>query len=139
MEIESISHKALRSFAETGKAKGLPGNLVARLRNMLAWLSVIEMADELLVPPNFGAHLLSGDRAGTWSLTVSAAAEKLGVSRQAMSSLLNGRAGISAEMAIRFEKAFGLRADSLLRMQAAHDLAEARRHEKDIKVEKIAA
>ena len=92
--------------------------------------------------PSFAVH------AGIWlrteiiephGLTVSAAAEKLGVSRQAMSSLLNGRAGISAEMAIRFEKAFGLRADSLLRMQAAHDLAEARRHEKDIKVEKIAA
>lgn len=92
--------------------------------------------------PSFAVH------AGVWlrtemvephGLTVSAAAEKLGVSRQAMSSLLNGRAGISAEMAIRFEKAFGLRADSLLRMQAAHDLAEARRHEKDIKVEKIAA
>ena len=92
--------------------------------------------------PSFAVH------AGVWlrteivephGLTVSAAAEKLGVSRQAMSSLLNGRAGISAEMAIRFEKAFGLRADSLLRMQTAHDLAEARRHEKDIKVEKIAA
>ena len=92
--------------------------------------------------PSFAVH------AGVWlrteivephGLTVSAAGEKLGVSRQAMSSLLNGRAGISAEMAIRFEKAFGLRADSLLRMQAAHDLAEARRHEKDIKVEKIAA
>lgn len=92
--------------------------------------------------PSFAVH------AGVWlrseivephGLTVSAAAEKLGVSRQAMSSLLNGRAGISAEMAIRFEKAFDLRADSLLRMQAAHDLAEARRHEKDIKVEKIAA
>ncbi|MEO6061608.1 MAG: HigA family addiction module antitoxin [Thermoflexales bacterium] len=92
--------------------------------------------------PSFAVH------AGVWlraeiiephGLTVSATAEKLGVSRQAMSSLLNGRAGISAEMAIRFEKAFGLRADSLLRMQAAHDLAEARRHEKDIKVEKIAA
>ena len=92
--------------------------------------------------PSFAIH------AGVWlrteivephGLTVSAAAEKLGVSRQAMSSLLNGRAGISAEMAIRFEKAFGLRADSLLRMQAAHDLAEARRHEKDIKVKKIAA
>ena len=83
--------------------------------------------------PSFAVH------AGVWlrteivephGLTVSAAAEKLGVSRQAMSSLLNGRAGISAEMAIRFEKAFGLRADSLLRMQAAHDLAEARRHER---------
>ena len=70
MEIESISHKALRAFAETGKARGLPGNLVARLRNMLAWLSVIEAADELLAPPNYGAHLLSGDRSGTWSLTV---------------------------------------------------------------------
>ena len=72
-------------------------------------------------------------------LSVSTVAEKLGVSRQAMSSLLNGRAGISAEMAIRFEKAFGLRAETLMRMQAAHDLAQARRHEKTIKVEMIAA
>ena len=56
-----------------------------------------------------------------------------------MSSLLNGRAGVSAEMAIRFEKAFGLRADTLLRMQAAHDLAEARAHEKDIHVDPVAA
>ena len=72
-------------------------------------------------------------------LSVSTIAEKLGVSRQAMSSLLNGRAGISAEMAIRFEKAFGLRAETLMRMQATHDLAQARRHEKAIKVEMIAA
>ena len=70
MEIESITHKPLRAFAEAGRAKGLPGNLVARLRNMLAWLSAIESADELLAPPNFGAHQLSGDRAGFWSLTV---------------------------------------------------------------------
>lgn len=92
--------------------------------------------------PSFAVH------AGVWlrteiiephGLTVSASAKKLGVSRQAMSSLLNGRAGISAEMAIRFEKAFGLSADSLLRMQATHDLAEVRRHERDIKVERIAA
>lgn len=55
-----------------------------------------------------------------------------------MSSLLNGRTGISAEMAIRFEKAFGLLADSLMRMQAAHDLAQARRREKTIKVERFA-
>ncbi|WP_295634628.1 type II toxin-antitoxin system RelE/ParE family toxin [Novosphingobium sp.] len=70
MEIESIRHKALGAFAETGKPKGLPGNLVIRLRNMLAWLDVIEGADELLMPPNFGAHQLSGDRQGVWSLTV---------------------------------------------------------------------
>lgn len=70
MEIAGIRHKALRSFAETGRAKGLPGNLVGRLRNMLAWLNAIELADELKAPPNFGAHQLTGDRDGLWSLTV---------------------------------------------------------------------
>ena len=72
-------------------------------------------------------------------LSVTVAAEKLHVTRQAMSNLLNGNAGLSADMAIRFEKAFGIRADTLLRMQAAYDLAQARAHEKDIKVERIAA
>ena len=72
-------------------------------------------------------------------LTVTVAAEKLKVTRQAMSNLLNGNAGLSADMAIRFEKGFGLRADTLLRMQAAYDLAQARAHEKDIKVERVAA
>lgn len=70
MEIESIRHKALRNFAETGKTKGLPGNLVDRLRNMLAYLSVIGSPDELKIPPNYGAHELTGDLEGTWSLTV---------------------------------------------------------------------
>ncbi len=70
MDVESIRHKPLRSFAETGLSKGLPGNLVGRLRNMLAYLSAIETVDELSIPPNFGAHRLTGDRAGTWSLTV---------------------------------------------------------------------
>ena len=74
-----------------------------------------------------------------YGLSVTIAAEKLGVTRQAMSNLLNGNAGLSAEMAIRFEKAFGVRADTLLRMQAAHDLAQARTREGDIKVQRIAA
>ncbi len=70
VEIESIRHKQLRTFAETGKAKGLPGNLVGRLRNMLAFLAAAEAVEELMIPPNFGAHMLSGDRAGEWSLFV---------------------------------------------------------------------
>jgi proteic killer suppression protein len=69
MEIESISHKALREFVETGKAKGLPGD-ADRLRKMIAFLVAAEDASGLMVPPNFGAHVLTGDRAGTWSLTV---------------------------------------------------------------------
>jgi proteic killer suppression protein len=70
VEIESIRHKALRTFAETGKAKGLPGNLVDRLRKMLAYLIAIEDEEGLKVPPNYRAPQLTGDRAGTWSLTV---------------------------------------------------------------------
>jgi addiction module HigA family antidote len=72
-------------------------------------------------------------------LNVTDAAERLHVTRQAMSNLLNGNAGLSADMAIRFEKAFELSAETLMRMQAAHELAEARAHEDDIEVERVAA
>jgi antitoxin HigA-1 len=67
-------------------------------------------------------------------LSVVALAEHFGVSRQSISKLLNGRVGLSADMAIRFEKAFGLNAETLCRMQTAHDLAAARKGEKKIAV-----
>jgi toxin HigB-1 len=70
MQIESIRHKALRRFAETGSAKGLPAGSVDRLRNMLAYLAAMGAEEELFVPPNFGAHKLTGDRKGEWALTV---------------------------------------------------------------------
>lgn len=73
------------------------------------------------------------------SLSVTEAAAKLHVTRQAMSNLLGGRAGLSAEMALRFEKAFGLSADTLMRMQAAHDLAQVRARDGAIEVERVAA
>ena len=71
MNIGGIRHKTLRQFAETGRSRGLPDNLVGRLRKLLAFLAAIETADELYIPPNDGAHCLVGDRKGTWSLTVS--------------------------------------------------------------------
>jgi len=70
MEIESVRHKALRRFIESGKPKGLNANVAGRLRNMIAYLAAIDSVDELRIPPNWGAHELSGDRAGSWSLTV---------------------------------------------------------------------
>ena len=70
MQIVSIRHKALRRFAETGSPKGLPAGSVDRLRNMLAYLAAIDVEEELQVPPNFGAHKLTGDRKGEWALTV---------------------------------------------------------------------
>ena len=70
-------------------------------------------------------------------LGVTELAKHFGVSRQAMSTLLNGRVGLTADMAIRFEKAFGLKADTLCRMQTAHELAGARRRQNEILVKPI--
>ena len=70
-------------------------------------------------------------------VSVTALAEHFGVSRQALSTLLNGNASLSADMAIRFEKAFDIKADTLLRMQTAYDLAQARAREGDIQVAKF--
>ena len=69
MEIESIRHKGLRRFFETGNAKGLVGD-VGRLRKMLAFIDAAESFGELMLPPNFGLHELVGDRKGQWSMTV---------------------------------------------------------------------
>ena len=74
-----------------------------------------------------------------FGLSVTELADHLRVSRQSMSKLLNGHQDLSAEMAIRFEKAFGLKADTLIRMQSAHELAQARAHEDEIQVERVAA
>ena len=59
MEIESIRHKGLRRFFETGNAKGLVGD-ATRLRKMLAFIDAAESFEELSVPPNFGLHELAG-------------------------------------------------------------------------------
>jgi addiction module HigA family antidote len=67
-------------------------------------------------------------------LSVTAAAEILDVSRPALSSLLNGKADLSGEMALRIEKAFGPKMDTLMRMQSAYDIARVRKREKKIRV-----
>ncbi len=67
-------------------------------------------------------------------LTVTEAAKGLGVSRKTLSALLNGRFGISPEMAIRLSKAFGGSAESWLIQQAHYDLWQAKQKEKKLKV-----
>ncbi len=68
MEIESIRHKALRKFVETGNAKGVIEP--ARLARILEFLVKVRLFDECYVPPNFGFHHLTGDRAGELAVTV---------------------------------------------------------------------
>jgi len=67
-------------------------------------------------------------------LSVTDAAKVLGVTRPALSALLNERAALSPEMALRIEKAFGVSMDTLMRMQNSYDIAQARRRAGQIKV-----
>jgi len=69
-------------------------------------------------------------------LSVTAAAAALGVARPTLSSLLNGRAALSPDMAVRVEKAFGPKAEHMLRVQLAHDLARLRQRAGAIQVER---
>ncbi|MGH7837433.1 MAG: HigA family addiction module antitoxin [Candidatus Binataceae bacterium] len=70
-------------------------------------------------------------------LSVTAAAGALQISRAALSSLLNGRAALSGEMALRIEKAFGVKMDTLMKMQSAYDIAKTRKREKEIRIRRI--
>ena len=67
-------------------------------------------------------------------LSVTRAARALGVTRAALSALLNERARLSPEMALRIEKAFGVSMETLMRMQNSHDIAQARRRQDEIEV-----
>ena len=68
--------------------------------------------------------------------SVTEAPDALGVTRPALSALLNERAHLSPDMAIRIEKAFGVSMETLMRMQNSYDIAQARRREAEIKVER---
>ena len=73
---------------------------------------------------------------GALELSISQAASVLGVRRTTLSDLVNEKAALSAEMALRLEKAFGLDMDTLLRMQAWHDASAMRRRAAEIHVER---
>jgi addiction module HigA family antidote len=70
-------------------------------------------------------------------LTVTEAAKILGVTRQALNNLVNGKAGVSVEMAVRLSKAFGSEPEFRLRLQMNYDLAQVRRREGDINVKRF--
>ncbi|HEY3739792.1 MAG TPA: HigA family addiction module antitoxin [Bryobacteraceae bacterium] len=86
-------------------------------------------------PPHPG-HSIKDACLEPLGLSVTDAAKALGIARHTLSRVLNGHAGLSPEMAIRLEKAGWSNADHWMRLQAAYDLAQARRHERDIKVQR---
>jgi addiction module HigA family antidote len=86
-------------------------------------------------PPHPG-HSIKDACLDPLGLSVTEAAQVLGIARHTLSRVLNGHAGISPDVAIRLEKAGWSNADHWLRLQTAYDLAQARRHECDIKVKR---
>lgn len=70
-------------------------------------------------------------------MTVTATAAHLKVTRVALSNLLNGKAALSPDMAMRFEDAFGIKAETLLRMQAAYDLAQIDMAQDRVRIERV--
>jgi addiction module HigA family antidote len=89
-------------------------------------------------PPHPG-EILRGLCLEPLDLSVTEAAQALGVSRKTLSSILNGRSGISPEMAVRLSMAFNTTAESWLRQQLQYDLAHAEAKRRTFQVKKLAA
>ena len=70
MKIRNVVHRGLRRFIQHNDASGLAPTVVERVRNILTFLQEMETTQELRDVPSWKAHQLSGDRKGTWSLTV---------------------------------------------------------------------
>lgn len=70
MKIKNVVHKGLRRFIENDDASGLPPDTIPKIRRMISYLQEIESEEELRVIPSWRAHTLSGEKKGTWSLSV---------------------------------------------------------------------
>lgn len=95
-----------------------------------------ERIEKIGMPPVHPGAFLRDEVIDALDLSVSRAAEILGVRRATLSSLLNGNASLSPEMALRFEKAFGISMDMMLRMQALYDAETMRAHADNVRVER---
>ena len=72
MKIRSFAHKGLKKLYEEDNAKGVPPETVDKLRKMFAFLDEMEDPEELRALPSWKVHTLTGNRKGTWSLSVTA-------------------------------------------------------------------
>lgn len=89
-----------------------------------------------MLNPSHPGRIIKDGCLDALGLNVTEGAKVLGINRTTLSRVINGRSGISADMAIRLEKAGWSSADHWLRLQGAYDLAQARKHEDDIHVER---
>lgn len=90
-----------------------------------------------MLNPVHPGHFLRSEVIEAHDLSVTEAAKILKVSRPTLSSLLNAKSDLSGEMALRFEKAFGLSMETLMRMQNSYDIAQTRLRAKEIQVSRF--
>ena len=90
----------------------------------------------LMANPAHPGAIIRGEILDPRELNVTDGAKALGVTRAALSAVLNERASLSPEMALRIEKAFGVSMETLMRIQMMHDVAATRRLAKSINVKK---
>jgi antitoxin HigA-1 len=159
VEIRSFVHKGLKKLNVEDSAKRLPPEAVDKLRAMLTFLQDMQNPESLRafplwkVPANRMKSItkenamrmqnpvhpglfLRTEIVQAHGLSVTDAAKVLGVSRPTLSSLLNGKADLSGDMAVRFEKAFGVDMDTLMRMQNSCDIAQTRKRARTIHVQR---
>jgi addiction module HigA family antidote len=115
----------------------------SRVRHQLKLLSVsasrLPLGHERRWPPPHPGEVLRELCMKPLGLTVTQAARALGVSRKTLSSILNGRGGISREMAVRLSLAFGTSAESWMNQQVQYDLWHAERNRKKLRVVRLSA
>jgi addiction module HigA family antidote len=99
--------------------------------------TIIEEKPMRMLKPVHPGRFLRTEIIDAYHLSVTEAATALKVSRPTLSSLLNAKANLSAEMALRFEKAFGVDMETLMRMQNSYDIVETRRGAKKIQVQRF--
>lgn len=92
-----------------------------------------------MLNPSHPGRIIKDGCLDALNLNVTRGAKVLGINRTTLSRIINGQAGISPEMAIRLEKAGWSNADQWMRLQAAYDLAQARKHQDNINVERFEA
>jgi addiction module HigA family antidote len=163
--IKSFRHSGLQKLFKQGERKKLRPEHVNKIRRILARLNEAEDAKDMDLP-GYRLHALKGklsvlifyyfkecfmamfdpphpgesirvDCLEPLGLSITEGARILGVTRQALNNIVNGKSGISPEMAIRLSKAFGGGAEVWLRLQISYDLAQAMKHQSKLKVKRV--
>jgi addiction module HigA family antidote len=132
--IKNFKHKGLKRLHEHGDGSKVRADQLERIRDVLSHLE--NTKDMPMKNPPHPGHSIKDACLEPLELSITEGAKVLGVTRHTLSRVVNGRSGISPDMAIRLEKAGWSNADHWMRLQMAYELAQARRRQDQIRVKR---